>query len=114
MELVINDKTYEMYFGLDFIEYLDQAYPLKQNGVEIYGMGVVQAASYLQMRNPRVLLNLIKAGTTTDKKKIGVAEIKKWIETQEDLKPLYDDFLSALETASVTKDAMKMAKAQAN
>lgn len=113
MELDINGKKYEMYFGLDFIEYLDNAYPMKQNGVEIYGMGVVQAASYLQMRNPRVLLNLIKAATITSKGRPGESEIKKWIEGQGDLKGLFDDFLSALETASVTKDAMKMAKNQA-
>ncbi len=111
MQLVINEKEIELYFGIDFIEFLDKKYSLKREGVE-FAMGVSNAMVYLQQANPRILIDIIQAGTITDNKKIGVSEIKRWVETQEDLEGLFTDFLTQLETAPMTKTAVaRMRKA---
>ena len=113
MQLVINEKEIELYFGIDFIEFLDKKYSLKREGVE-FAMGVSNAIVYLQQANPRILIDIIQAGTVTSNNKVGVSEIKRFVESQEDLEWMFSDFLGQLETAPMTKTAVaRMRKAQA-
>ena len=113
MQLVINEKEIELYFGIDFIEFLDKKYSLKREGVE-FAMGVSNAIVYLQQANPRILIDIIQAGTINSNNKVGVSEIKRFVESQEDLEWMFSDFLGQLETAPMTKTAFaRMRKAQA-
>ena len=105
MLITINDKNYELYFGLDFISYLDKKYHVVQNGFQL-GQGLTYVVAQMELGNPLILLDLIIAGTLTgDKPKPD--DIKKYIETEADIEVLMNDFLSALETAPSTKFTMK-------
>lgn len=112
MQLEINDKTYDIYFGLDFVEYLDKKYKLEQGGLE-FGLGIVNAAAQLEQGSPLILVDLIKAGTITSGKKLNTQEVKQFIEQHEDLEELMNDFLTELEKAPVTKVAMNKARKMA-
>ena len=79
MQLQINDKEIELFFGIDFIEFLDKKYSLKREGVE-FAMGVSNAIVYLQQANPRILIDIIQAGTINANNKVGVSEIKRYVE----------------------------------
>ena len=63
---------------------------------------------YLKDNNPVILEDIILAATHTAKTIPSVADIEKWLEEQEDLDKVFDDFLSALKTAPLTKS--KVAK----
>lgn len=63
MELSIGGKNFTLEFGLEFIATLDTMYTQKAEGME-FGLGVESAIPYLKMKNPTVLVNLIKAGTS--------------------------------------------------
>lgn len=110
MELEINGKAVTLEFGLDFIEFLDNKHKINRDGVE-FATGVSTALIYLQQGNPRILLDLIRAGLITSKTKIGESEIKKFIESQEDLEKMFNDFFTKLEQSPMTKMQVKRLKA---
>jgi len=105
MKITINSKDYELYFGLDFIAYLDKKYHIVQNGFQL-GQGLTYAIAQIELGNPLILLDLITAGTITGAKP-KAEDVKKFIETEADIEVLMSDFLSALETAPSTKFTMK-------
>lgn len=107
MNLTIGGKEYTMYFGLDFLDYLDRVYSLDVGkGIKV-GNGVMMAVVNIEAKNPVVLLHLIKAATITEKSQPSTADIKKYLETEADYEALFSDFLSSLETAYVTRSMMK-------
>ena len=113
MELTIGKKTYPLYFGLKFIREMDKRYTLKRDGIE-FGFGVTSAVVYIEDRNPVILFDLIQAATITEKSKPSVDEIENLLEDEKtDLEKLFKDFLSALETAPLTKVKLQDLKKQA-
>lgn len=109
MDLEINGKVVTLEFGLDFIEFLDNKHKISRDGVE-FATGVSTVLIYLQQGNPRILVDIIKAGLATSKTKLGESEIKKFVESQEDLEKLFNDFFVALEKAPMTKMQVKRLK----
>ena len=105
MLLTINGKDYQLYFGLDFISYLDKKYHVVQNGFQL-GQGLTYVVAQMELGNPLILLDLITAGISTAEKP-KPEDIKKFIETEADIEVLMNDFLSALKTAPSTKFTMK-------
>ena len=112
MQLEINGKEHDLHFGLDFIEELDKKYIIKSNGAE-FGMGVNTALVYLRQENPRILVDLIHAATSTENMRPGVTEIKRWLEQLEDLEWLFENLNEELGKQPMTKRAVaKMKKAE--
>jgi len=112
MQLEINEKTHNLYFGLDFIEELDNKFPIESNGAK-FGMGINTALVYLKQENPRILADLIHAATSTANLRPGITEIKRFVEQQEDLEPLFTELTDELGKQPMTKGAVaKMKKAQ--
>lgn len=110
-EIEINGKKYDLHFGIDFIREMDKRYEVNGNGVS-FGMGINSAVVYLKDNNPVILEDIILAATHTAKTIPSVADIEKWLEEQEDLEKVFDDFLSALKTAPLTKSkVVKVLKA---
>lgn len=107
MNLTIGSTEYTMYFGLDFIAYLDQIYYFEGKDNVKLGNGISMVVANIKMENPVVLLHLIRAATITDKSKPSTEDIKKYLETEADYEALFSDFLSSLETAYVTSRTMK-------
>ena len=105
MTLMINKKEYTLYFGLDFISYLDKKYHISENGFHI-GQGLTYAVAQIELGNPLILLDLIMAGTSTGAKP-KLEDVKKFIETEVDIEALMTDFLSKLEKSPSTKFQMK-------
>lgn len=102
-QIEINGKKYDLHFGLDFIREMDKRYEVKGNGLT-FGMGVQSAVLYLKDFNPVVLADIILSATHTLKTIPSVTDIEAWIEEQGDnLEKTFDDFLSALKTAPMTK-----------
>lgn len=106
-QIEINGKKHDLHFGIDFIREMDKRYEVNGNGVS-FGMGINSAVVYLKDNNPVILEDIILAATHTAKTIPSVADIEKWLEEQEDLDKVFDDFLSALKTAPLTKS--KVAK----
>lgn len=112
-QIEINGKKHDLHFGLDFIREMDKRYEVNGNGVS-FGMGINSAVVYLKDNNPVILEDIILAATHTAKTIPSVADIEKWLEEQEDLDKVFDDFLSALKTAPLTKSkVVKVLKAMA-
>lgn len=110
-QIEINGKKYDLHFGLDFIREMDKRYEVNGGGVS-FGMGINSAVVYLKDNNPVILEDIILAATHTAKTIPSVADIEKWLEEQEDLDKVFDDFLSALKTAPLTKSkVVKVLKA---
>ncbi|MCW1082767.1 tail assembly chaperone [Streptococcus anginosus] len=106
-QIEINGKKHDLHFGIDFIREMDKRYEVNGNGVS-FGMGINSAVVYLKDNNPVILEDIILAATHSAKTIPSVADIEKWLEEQEDLDKVFDDFLSALKTALLTKS--KVAK----
>ena len=105
MTITINKKAYELYFGLDFLAYLDKKYHIDQNGFQL-GQGLTYTVAQIELGNPLILLDLIAAAAATGPKP-KPEDIKTFIETNKDLEGLMNDFLSELEKSPTTKFTMK-------
>jgi len=105
MNLTINNKDYDLYFGLDFIAYLDDKYHIDHNGFKL-GQGITYAIAQIELGNPLILLDLIAAGTITASKP-KVEDIKKFVENDADIEVLMTDFLSSLGKSPTTRFTMK-------
>ena len=102
-QIEINGKKYDLSFGIDFIREMDKRYEVSGNGVK-FGMGIQSAVIYLQDFNPVVIADIILSATHTLKSIPSIADIETWIEDQGDnLEKVFDDFLSALKNAPMTK-----------
>lgn len=109
MNLTIGDKEYELDFGLDFIATLDKLYTQKADGME-FGLGVESSIPYLKMKNPTVLVNLIKAGTSHLKSKPSNKDINAFLldkATNEKLDDLYKEFEESMAVAPFLKGKLK-------
>jgi hypothetical protein len=102
-QIEIIGKKYDLHFGIDFIREMDKRYEVKGNGVS-FGMGIQSAVLYLKDFNPVVIADIILSATHTLKTIPSLADIELWIEEQGDnLEKVFDDFLSALKNAPMTK-----------
>lgn len=101
MKININNKEHTLYFGLDFIETLDNTEIVDRDGMSI-GMGTQMNVGLLaDSRNPKYLVQIIRAALITDADTPSVLDIKKWIESQEDIAGLIDAFLAHLKTVNL-------------
>lgn len=101
MKITIKDKEYTLYFGLDFIESLDYVKTIERDGMSI-GMGTQMTVGLLaDTRNPKYLVQIIRAALATENTDITVADIKKWIESQEDIAETIDAFLLQLQEVNL-------------
>ncbi|MCL1989758.1 MAG: tail assembly chaperone [Defluviitaleaceae bacterium] len=105
MTVTINGKDYELYLGLDFINYLDKKYYIEQNGFKL-GQGLTYTIAQIELGNPSILMDLIVAATLTGSKPKS-DEVKKFIETEADIEELMTDFLLTLEKSPTTRFTMK-------
>lgn len=110
MNITINEKDYELKFGLKFINQLDKIYTQELSGIK-FGMGVEMMNTYLNMKHPQALANIIKAGTSHLSSKPSNKEIEDYLEEQavnDKLEDLFTDFLDAVNQAPFLKHKLKM------
>lgn len=115
MKININDKEYQLEFGLKFIRQMDEAYKVEMNGIE-FGMGIESAVSYLAMENPTVLYEIIKAGTSHLKSKPSSSDIETFLVEHAEkgtLEKLFKDVREAMENAPFLRAKIKSFKEEA-
>lgn len=100
--LTINEREHELSFGIAFIRELDKKFCSNVNGMN-FGAGVRSAVVYLLDGNPVILVDIIQAATITNRSRLSEKDIEKWLEEQDDLDVVFDDFLTCFKTSKLTK-----------
>jgi|SRR5699024_1770716 len=114
MELTIGDKKYELKFGLSFINAIDNTYTQSMSGVE-FGMGVEMLSTYMGLKRPTALYNLIKAGTSHLNSKPSNNDIEEFLENEFSegrQEELFDRAMEAMEQAPFLKQTVQGMKEQ--
>lgn len=96
MQIKINDEKYSLYFGFDFIEYIDEHYPvnIKFQGIDVpFGSALNATINNLEdTKKPTDLMKILKAGLNTLKAKPSNHNLENFIsdliENEE-----YDEFV---------------------
>lgn len=106
MQIKINDKTYDLNFGIKFVELMNQRHSISNNGVQA-GAGLTQAVSVLSMYDPIGLIEIIQCACWINKEKPTQLDITKYLDTDADIKKLCDSIFKELENANATKAQVK-------
>jgi hypothetical protein len=99
MQIKINDEKYNLYFGFDFINYIDEHYPVKVQfqGIDVpFGSALNTTINALDRnKKPTDLIKILKAGMVTLKSKPSNKDLEKYISNLiEDEE--YDEFVEEL------------------
>lgn len=114
MNLNIGNKEYELKFGLKFINTMDKLYTQEMSGIK-FGMGVEMMTTYLEMNNPTVLANIVKAGTSHLNSKPSNNEIEEFIEEKannDELDKFFKEVKEATEQSPFLKYQMEKMKSE--
>lgn len=104
MKIKINETDYTLYFGLDFIEELDKNEILARDGMDV-AVGTTMILGLLaDTRNPKYLVPIIKAALCTSDSIPTDADVKKWIESQGNIKDTVDAFLLHLQKVNLLQE----------
>lgn len=112
MQLTINNKDYELNFGLKFIRSLDKAYTQQIEGME-FSMGLQQANIYLNMKNPDALFKVIRAALSHLNTVPSNDELEGYLEgvyTDGKDEKLFKDIQAAMEQSPFLKRQMENLK----
>lgn len=94
-KITINNETYLMTFGLDFLEQLNSKYQIHSNGFPI-SIGLQKALTELQMKNPVMIKDMILFATATNHSRPSEEEVEEYIfeqlSTEKKEDKLFDDF----------------------
>jgi hypothetical protein len=106
MQIKINDKTYELNFGIRWVLLMNQNHNISGNGLN-QGMGINQAVASLSQYDPIGLSEILLSATWINKERPTSADIDHYLETDADIKKLCDSILKEIETANATKAQVK-------
>lgn len=106
MQIKINDKTYELNFGIRWVLLMNQNHNISGNGIN-QGMGINQAVASLSQYDPIGLSEILVNATWINKERPTSADIDRYLETDADIKKLCDSILKEIETANATKAQVK-------
>lgn len=114
MKIKINETDHTLHFGLDFIEELDSNEVVEKNGMEL-SVGTSLIVGLLSdTRNPKYLVPIIKAALCTSDSAPTDADIKKWIEAQENIKDTVDAFLLHLQKVNLLQEMVNWKQVKIN
>lgn len=106
MQIKINDKTYELNFGIRWVLLMNQNHNISGNGIN-QGMGINQAVASLSQYDPIGLSEILLNATWINKERPTSADIDHYLDTDADVKKLCDSILKEIETANATKAQVK-------
>lgn len=117
MKLVICGTTYELKFGISFINAIDNMYKQNVHGVE-FGLGIELLNTQLEMGRPTALFNAIKAGTSHLDSKPSNHDVESYLEglalsDGDDYENLFDGLKESMEQAPFLKRALNQMKKNA-
>ena len=105
MQLTINEKTYNVKFGVKFVRVLDKAYPIEQQGLK-FGMALSAKIPELYAKNIASLADIIYYGTVTESPRPSLNDVETYVEECEDLEKLFDDVIQELSESNAGKSLM--------
>lgn len=105
MQLVINDKTYNVKFGVKFVRSLDKTFPIERNGMK-FGMALSAKIPELYAKNIASLADILYHGTVTESPRPSLADVETFVEEHEDLEQLFDDVIQELSESNAGKSLM--------
>ena len=105
MQLTINEKTYNVKFGVKFVRALDKAYPIEQQGLK-FGMALSSKIPELYAKNIASLADIISYGTVTESPRPSLSDVETYVEECEDLEKLFDDVIQELSESNAGKALM--------
>ncbi|HJA23529.1 MAG TPA: tail assembly chaperone [Candidatus Limosilactobacillus intestinavium] len=109
MELQINDKTYELNFGVRFVRELDKVAGMTVNG-QPFGFGLTKSLPALQAYDPAVLSDVIYCATYGSRPRLTQHAIDDYIDQCDDLEKVFDQVNSEIADANAVKVAAKNMK----
>lgn len=116
MEFKINEKMYQLKFGLKCIRELDKFYKVDYQGME-FGMGVNLAFMNLNQYNPTALVQVVSAAVSHEQSPPKIYQVDTAIEEyaieNDGLSKLFEELLEELGKSPVAKDTLKAFKKNA-
>lgn len=113
-EITINEQTYPLTFGMDFLKELNKRRGIAMQGTDKLVGGLLNTMTLIEtMGDPESLIDLIEAGLVTEKKRPDHKSVENWLFEQEDVEELATAFLKQLDTIPVLKFMMKRSLASA-
>lgn len=112
MEIEIGKKTYELKFGLSFIEAIDNIYTQEMSGVS-FSMGLEMMSTYMGLRRPTALQNVIISGTSHLNSKPSRSSIETYLEelfSEGNQEEMFKQVEVEMEQAPFLKQTMKNLK----
>lgn len=103
MTLNINDKEYEIYFGIAFVRALDEKYSTPGAGGAKFGIGLETYISKLFTGDAVALSEVLYAGTASEKTRPTQKLIDQYIDECEDIDALFEEVFDELKKQNATK-----------
>ena len=111
MQIKINDKDVELRFGVKFVRELDKIAGMDIGGAS-FGMGLTKSIPALKTADPAVLSDIIYSATSTVQMgRPSRDDVDDFIDTCEDLEPVFDEVIEEMNKANAIKTALKNAQA---
>jgi hypothetical protein len=116
MEIKINDKDYELNFGVKFVRILDKKMPIKVNmrgaGEQSFGMAMARVVPALKTYDTAVLSDVIYAALWKAKPRPSQDDVDDFIDDENtDIEKLFDDVIDTMSKSNSVKLATKNLKA---
>ena len=108
MELKIGNKTYELYFGIDFLRQVDKNYGMSVGGDTVnmnFGYGLISLLAQLEAKSPVAIFDTIKAATNTLDQKPSNAAIEDFI-AECDFDEVVESFFVAIEQSKIASKVL--------
>ncbi|KXT74891.1 hypothetical protein STRDD10_00604 [Streptococcus sp. DD10] len=105
MELIINEKEYQVKFGVKFVRSLDELYPSVQNGLK-FGFGLSTKIPELLSKNVATLADVLYVGTVGQSPRPSLSVIEDFIDNHEDIDSVFDEVLDELAKSNAGKSLM--------
>lgn len=116
MELTINERTYQLYFGTDFVDYINNQNGMMMEGVKTNVGGMLMLNAGMSMKSPSTLRLIIKAGTVTLQSKPSNKDLDDFIndlldrEDDAEFESLFDDIEEEIKKHPVNRREMGITK----
>ena len=114
MQITINEKEYNVKFGVKFVRKMDEKYYVSDGGIK-FGMALEKKLPTLFAGDVVTLAEVLYEGTCAESKRPAKDEIDTFIDEHEDIEGLFEEVLEELKNSNATQVAItrteKMLKA---
>lgn len=110
MQLKINGKDVEFKFGIRFLRELDKHYYMEKNDIK-FGLGLDLSLTQILAGYPEYLATYLYCANKAMKVKVTQDDIDEYLESLDDLEPIFDEVIKELSEGNATKSKVTAAQA---